>query len=103
MTHNGYSFKRPTLKSNYIQLLFTIKNLNQCGYCPTRKQLRQAVTFDVADVWNQGRGFRKILQNLTEKGYVKETNSGQLLYTDKGFDLLVNAVDSTVASYYGRE
>ena len=99
MTHNGYSFKRPTLNSNYIQMLSTILHLNDVGYYPTKSELRKAVTFDVADDWNEGRGFRKILQNLTEKGYVKEDKEGTLEYTDKGFELLDNAAIRTARSF----
>lgn len=99
MTHNGYSFKRPTLASNYIQLLSTIQYLNDVGYYPTKSELRKAVTFDVADAWNEGRGFRKILQNLTEKGYVKEDKAGALEYTAKGFELLNNAAIRTARSF----
>ena len=99
MTHNGYSFKRPTLNSNYIQLLSTIQHLNDVGYYPTKSELRKAVTFDVADDWNEGRGFRKILQNLTEKGYVKEDKEGTLEYTSKGFELLDTAAIRTARSF----
>lgn len=99
MTHNGYSFKRPTLKSNYIQLLSTVKHLNDAGYYPTKSELRKAVTFDIADGWNEGRGFRKILQNLTEKGYIEEDKEGTLEYTNKGFELIRGAAFRTIRSF----
>lgn len=102
MTHNGYSFKRPTLNSNYIQLLSIVQQLNDCGHYPTRKQLLYAVPRDVKDGWNYGRGFRKIVQNLTGKGYVKEDKSGCLECTFKGLDLLEDAANRTASSYYGR-
>jgi len=102
MTHNGYSFKRPTLNSNYIQLLSTIQHLNDCGHFPTRKQLFHAVPWDVKDAWNYGRGFRKIVQNLTDKGYVKEDKGGGLECTYRGDDLLFAAADRTATSYYER-
>lgn len=98
MTHNGYSFKRPTLASNYIQLLTTIQTLNDCGYYPNRKQLRRAVAYDVKDVCNLGRGFRKIVQKLADSKYIYENKTGNLWITVKGDDLINTAIDRTITS-----
>lgn len=99
MTHNGYSFKRPTLASNYIQLLTTIQNLNDYyGYCPNKKQLRMAVPHDVKDGWNLGRGFRRIVQKLTDGGFIHKNVNGGLYLTAKGVDLISTAANRTIAS-----
>ena len=98
MTHNGYSFKRPTLASNYIQLLTTIQTLNDRGCYPNRKQLRRAVSHDVKDVWNLGRGFRKIVQKLTDSEYIYKNKAGNLWITVKGFDLITTAANRTINS-----
>lgn len=98
MTHNGYSFNRPTLASNYIQLLITVKNLNDRGCRPNKKQLRCAVPHDVKDVWNFGRGFRKIVQKLTDAGFIHESNNGSIGITLNGVFLISTATRRTIAS-----
>lgn len=98
MTHNGYSFKRPTLASNYIQLLTTLQNLNDNEYYPNKKQLRHAVPHDVKDGWNFGRGFRKIVQKLTDNKYIYEDTDGSLGLTLKGSALIGMAADRTISS-----
>ena len=95
MTHTGYTFKRPSLKNNYVQVLTTLGHLNSVDCFPTRKQLRKAVTWEVADIWNDNRGYNRILQKLEENSYITTWKDGSILITQHGHDLIRSAANHT--------
>ena len=89
MTHNGYSLKRPTLKTNYIKILSAVDRLNSVGHCASSTELQQILGIYHDD------GFHKALSALKKNGYVAvNENDGKLWATSEGIDLLDRAAES---------